>query len=250
MDFKILENIGLTHSETKVYLALIELGSSSVGPITEKANVASSKSYELLNKLMNKGLVTTYREGGFRYFKAVDPSRLLDFVKEKKAEFDKYEIKISKIIPVLELKFNEHTVETEVEVFKGYKGAETIFKQMIKELKSGDEFLVIGGGDTPTQNIHTKIFFEKVHRERSRKGIKLRIIYNETRRKTMNRMNLFPYTYARYLPFGTPSTINIYNNTTILMSMSPTPAAIRIKDKKISESYKKYFEEMWKIAIK
>jgi len=250
MDFSILEKIGLTHSEIKVFLALIELGNSSVGPITEKAKVASSKSYELLNKLMNKGLVTTYKEGGINYFKAVHPSRLLDYVNEKKQEFEKYESKLNKIVPVLELRFKEHMRETEVEVFKGYKGAETIFKQMIKELNKGDEILVIGGGDTPTENIHTKIFFEKIHRERSKKGIKLKIIYSEARRKTMNKMNLFPYTYARYFPFGTPSTINIYAETTILMSMSPSPAAIRIKDKKISESYKKYFEEMWKIAKK
>ncbi|MBI2665760.1 hypothetical protein HYX12_04015 [Candidatus Woesearchaeota archaeon] len=50
MDIDLLRNIGLTDSEIKVYLALLELGSSTKGPIVDKSRVASSKIYELLEK--------------------------------------------------------------------------------------------------------------------------------------------------------------------------------------------------------
>ena len=71
MDYSLLEKIGLTNSEIKVYLALIDTGASTVGPITSKSKVASSKTYELLDKLIEKGLVTTYKEDNIKYFKAV-----------------------------------------------------------------------------------------------------------------------------------------------------------------------------------
>ena len=58
MELELLKEIGLTDSEIKVYIALLELGSSSKGPIVDKSHVASSKIYELLEKLMQKGLVT------------------------------------------------------------------------------------------------------------------------------------------------------------------------------------------------
>ena len=45
---ELLEEIGLTKSEIKVYLALLELGSATSGPIVDKSGASSSKIYEIL----------------------------------------------------------------------------------------------------------------------------------------------------------------------------------------------------------
>lgn len=248
MDLELLEKAGLTKSEVKVYLALIDLGSSAVTKITSKAKVASSKTYELLDKLIEKGLVTTYKDDNVRYFKAVDPQRLVDYIEDKKIELEKNRKEILKLLPILKSRFKAQIKEIEVELFKGYRGIETIFKDMIRTLNKGEEFWVIGGGDTPTTNPKTKLFFERIHKERSKRGIILKIIFSEARRKTLKKMAMFSHTFSKYLPYGTPSTINIYKDITILLVMSPIPAGIRIKDKHITESYKKYFEELWKKA--
>ncbi|MFH1401176.1 MAG: helix-turn-helix domain-containing protein [Nanoarchaeota archaeon] len=245
---KYLEKIGLTSSESKVYIALLELGESSTGPIINQAGVASSKIYELLDKLMSKGLVTTFKESNTKYFKAVSPTHLKEYLRERQAALDQESIHLKAILPSLEQRFAEHRKETEVEIFRGYKGVQAMFKEMNDTLKAGDEFLVIGGGDAPTTNLRTKQFFEKIHRERSRKGIRLRIIFSEARRASLASLALFPHTAPRYLPYGTPSTINIYADVTILLTMSPVPAAIRIKDKNITASYRTYFNHMWRLA--
>jgi len=250
MNLDILESIGLTKSEIKVYQALLKLGSSTAGPIISKAKIASSKIYELLDKLIEKGLVTNYIQENVNYFKAVNPERLLDYLKSKEDELKEKEKELNKLMPKLQQVFSEHLEETEVEVFRGYKGITTAFKEMINELEKGEEFLVIGGGDNPSTNNRTKLFFENLHRKRSEKGITLRIIFSEARRKSLKNMALFPHTNPRYSPYGTPSTINIYKDTTILLTMSPIPAAIRIKDKNITESYRIYFEKMWKESKK
>ena len=250
MNLDLLEEIGLTKSEIKVYLSLIELGSSSVGPIISKAKIASSKIYEILDKLLDKGLITTFLEGHVKKFKAVNPERLVDFLNEKREELNKKEDELNKLLPQLKQLYEEQKQDFEVEVFKGYKGVYAALIEMIQTLKKGDEHLVMGGGDSPTTNMRTKLFFENIHRKRSEKGIILRILFNETRRKTYKNMSIFPHTIPRYINFGIPSTINIYKDTTILLTMSPIPAAIRIKDKNITDSYKKYFERMWKSAKK
>jgi HTH-type transcriptional regulator, sugar sensing transcriptional regulator len=250
MEYKILEEIGLTSSESKVYLALLDLGSSTTWNVIKKSGVASSKIYELLGKLIKKGLVSEHIESNTKYFKAVNPERLKDYLMEKKQELEKKESEIEKILPELKLKFSEKEQETEVEVFKGYKGIETAFKEILKTLKKDDEFLVFGGSEGNTSNDLTRIFFERFHRQRSKAGIKLRIIFSENARKRYEKQAKFPNTEAKYISFGTPSTTNIYKNTTILLVMFPEPAAIRIKDKKTTESFRKYFEQMWKIAKK
>ena len=42
MDTAILEDIGLTNAEIKVYLSLLELGTATAGPIIEKSCLQSS----------------------------------------------------------------------------------------------------------------------------------------------------------------------------------------------------------------
>jgi len=73
MDLELLKEIGLTESETKVYLALLELGSTTKGPIVDKSQVASSKIYELLEKLIQKGLASFVVKSGTKYFEAAPP---------------------------------------------------------------------------------------------------------------------------------------------------------------------------------
>ena len=84
MDLRLLEEIGLTKGEIAVYMALLDVGSSTVGPIIDKANVSSSKVYDILERLMDKGLVSFVIKSGTKNFEAADPERLLDYMKEKK----------------------------------------------------------------------------------------------------------------------------------------------------------------------
>ena len=41
MDLSILEDLGLTHAEIKVYVALLELGSSTAGPLINKSQLVN-----------------------------------------------------------------------------------------------------------------------------------------------------------------------------------------------------------------
>ena len=53
-----LKSIGLTEGEIKIYLALLELGSSSIGQIIKRSGISGSKTYEVLDRLSQKGLIS------------------------------------------------------------------------------------------------------------------------------------------------------------------------------------------------
>ena len=53
METKALREAGLTKGEIKVYLALIELGSTTTGPLIEKSKVSRSIVNEILKKLIH-----------------------------------------------------------------------------------------------------------------------------------------------------------------------------------------------------
>ena len=73
----ILEEIGLTQNETKVYLALNELGMSTISPIVQKAQITNSKIYITLDKLIKKGLVSHVLINNIKRYKTANPQRLL-----------------------------------------------------------------------------------------------------------------------------------------------------------------------------
>ena len=58
MDTKILESAGFTNGEVRVYLSLLELGETTTGDIIKKSKITGSKVYEILDKLIEKGLVS------------------------------------------------------------------------------------------------------------------------------------------------------------------------------------------------
>ena len=88
MDTKILEDIGLSNSEIKVYIALLELDKSTAGPIIDKSNLPSSVVYMSLHKLLGKGLISFIKEGQIKHYQASNPDHLVQFIDEKK-ETDK-----------------------------------------------------------------------------------------------------------------------------------------------------------------
>ncbi|MBT7903613.1 hypothetical protein HN587_07155 [Candidatus Woesearchaeota archaeon] len=248
---KLLEEIGLTKSESKTYLVLLNLKESTTGPISKQANVSSSKIYEVLQKLINKGLVTEYSEKNIKHFRVANPNRIKDYLESKKKKIEEEMNQIEEVLPGLEQIYKEgNDKETQVELFRGYEGVRSVFNDLLKDLKKGDELLVMGGGDRPSGNPKTKAFFENIHLRRSEKEVKLKIIFNDKRKGFFKQMTIFPHTEIKYIPFGTPSTTNIYKDTTVLLTMSPTPAAIRIQSKQITESYRKQFQEMWRQAKK
>src|SRR3989344_3052406 len=97
LPLELLEEIGLTKSEIKVYLALLELGSSTTGPIVDKSGASSSKMYEILERLIQKGLAGYVIKSGTKYFEAADPKRLFDYLKEKKNKLDQQEKDLQQI---------------------------------------------------------------------------------------------------------------------------------------------------------
>src|SRR3989344_9492336 len=104
MDTKMLEEIGLTPGEVKVYLALLKIGQSSTGAIAKESQVSRSKLYSILDKLAKKGLVGHLMKGEVTYFKAMEPKRIIDYMEEKNRQFDQHKELIRKMLPELELR--------------------------------------------------------------------------------------------------------------------------------------------------
>jgi len=122
MDTHLFEDIGLTKGETKVYLTLLGLGESTTGKIIEDAQISAGKVYQILDRLIKKGLVGYIIKEKIRYYSATHPHRIIDLLHEKEQEIKNKETQIRDILPVLIQRYTERRKTHEATLFQGMKG--------------------------------------------------------------------------------------------------------------------------------
>lgn len=243
----ILEDIGLTKNEIKIYLALLKLGSTSTGAILKETKIHASKVYDGLERLADKGLVSHVIIANTKHFKAVNPDRLIDFVDNKKKNLQKQEDEMKKYIPELKALQEIGADDTEAEVFQGWKGMETVFNDGIKEMGKGDTWYVLGAYAGEDRE-RTNAFIQRVIMKCEQKKMKWKVIYNESARDTFQYEQKSAITKNRFLNQETPATINIYKDVTFIALWIKKPIAFRVRNQKVADSFKLYFNFMWKLA--
>ena len=93
-----LTNLGLTQGEAKVYLAMIQIGPSRIGKIVEISGVSQSKVYNVLDRLILKGLASYNIQDNIKHFQSLEPSRIQDYILKKEEEVRKQKEDITQII--------------------------------------------------------------------------------------------------------------------------------------------------------
>lgn len=244
----VLEEIGLTKSEIKVYLALLKLGSSSKKSIVNESKITASKLYEITDKLIDKGLVSYVKKNKVLHFSAAPPEQVLELLKTKKEEINKQEEAFAKIIP--SLKSLEVREEPEIEVFRGWKGMWTAYNMMLNNLKPKDNDYVIGATSGEDIEAATR-FFTKVHNLRREKGIKLKIIHDIASKKwALSILKQPKYEEARFVKHSSPSEVNIWGDNVMIIMLTKTPVLTLIKSKVVAKAFRDYFDTLWRVAKK
>lgn len=249
MSYNLLRKIGLTESEIKVYIALIRLGTSSKGNLIKESKIAPSKIYEITDKLIDKGLCSIIIKNGVKHFMGGPPVRIRDYLRKKQEEILQEEKELEKIMPEFQSQYENIPESVKVEVFMGWKGIETVFISFLDMAKKNEEVHIIGAG-TSKEERKLELFYTKYGRIAFKKGLKIKTIFNESARNYIAKIekNLKKTYNKRFLFDYTPTEILIFRNITAILFRREEPIIILVKDRETADSFRKYFEELWKIS--
>jgi len=249
METKILEQAGFTKGEIRVYLALLELGETSTGSLIKKSKITGSKVYEILEKLIEKGLVSYIIRKKTKYFQASQPKRLLDYINKKEQELKKEKKEIENIIPDLEdLQKSKQKIQTS-QIFEGYEGIKTVFNLILENLKGGEEYYGFSFGDE-LKNENFMIFLQNYHRKRIARKIKVKLIANLSERPLFKELFKLKNLQMRYYKNPVPLGIIIFKDYIATFTFKEKPTCFLIKSEEVADSYEDFFEALWKIAKK
>ncbi len=245
MDETLLERLGLTKGEIKVYLALNELGEATVGPIGKKSKVSKSKIYDILDKLIEKGLAGYIVKEGTKHFIANNPNMILEYISKKENELKKTKKEMEKAIPQLLMKRSSAKNQPIAEIYSGWQGITAIRDELMARYKSGETFLTMGCPKVANDRLEP--YFLKFHERRQKKNVGMQIIYNADARKYGKIRTKMKKTQVRYLPkkFPSPHWIDIFLEVVMFVLVLKSPIAFVVRDKELTSSFRSYFEIMW-----
>ncbi|MFQ6009585.1 MAG: TrmB family transcriptional regulator [Candidatus Aenigmatarchaeota archaeon] len=231
----VLKRVGLSSTEIKVYMALLRLREARAGRISKQCTLNRTTTYDALKRLLEKGLVTYVVKANVKWYQSTPPERLLYFLKNMQDE-------ARDIMPELKRIYKEPKEKHNVTLFYGYKGIQTLFRDMIKEKKENRVLDVEG-----MLNIRMPYFVPQLIRMLEKYRIPVKHI---VRRGV--KIQLSKTTELRYFDekFESQSTTNIYGDKIAIIVWSDPPEAVLIKNKSAAEAYKHYFDMLWKIAKK
>jgi len=230
-----LEELGLSRRESICYSALLELGSSKVGVICKKTKIPSSKIYEILDKLIDRGLVTFVIRGKIKHYQSSDPKILLSLVDEKKHM-------IEEILPSLLLK-QKFSKKQSVEMFEGQKALFSLFTDLISDAKPKETYLVFSIGEE-NKNEQAKLFFRNLTIRRKTKKLDVRVLKNIKYHVKERHTKVL----LRYTKVNLPQGITIFRESVVMVSWLDSPVAIKIQSKVFADQFKEFFLDLWKDA--
>ena len=229
-----LRAAGLSEGESKVYLALLKLGSSTVAKITKEVKIHRTNVYDFLEKLLAKGLVNFVIKGGVKHYKATHPNKLVDYVKEK-------ETIVATLLPDL-AKLSEFSKDQlVVEVYEGVEGVKTLLNDVLRE---GKNKVIFGIDETMFQK-KLGPFMDWYFKEEKKRGFTERILTRDDVAFVYD----YPTVFYRYLPTESfnPTPTYVWGDNVGILIWEPF-TVIRIKNAALADSYNKYFEILWKQA--
>lgn len=246
METKYLEEFGLSKNEAVIYLFLLKRGESTTGPIIKETRIANSRVYESLNSLISKGFVTYNIQKKGKHFQTVDPKALLEIENERKK-------KLQEIIPELSSLKNSKKYLTNTAIFDGFNGFKTAFKRIIDECPRGETIYILGFSKQTYKEENLRLFISNMNLKSVEKKQKLKILLDRSSKETLGKDRAREkYTEVRYMPKGyvSPAAIDIFLDYVFIFLWEEKPFVFMIKNKRIADSFKQYFNFLWKIARK
>lgn len=246
MELGLLEEIGLTKGEIRVYTALLEIGPATTGPLAQRAGVSSSKVYKILGRLQGKGLAGYVMKDGAKRFSAQSPRRILDYIEEKRERLEERRALVERMLP--ELERQQGPRRAGATVYEGLKGVTNLFRNILDELEPGETYYVIGA-TYGEREAELRRFFYKHHQRRIDRRVRVMMLANHSLRGRLEKTT-GTYSQIRFLPeyfAGNLETV-FYKDRMFMVLFTREPVAVLFESREAAENLMSHFRALWRVA--
>lgn len=127
---ELLERIGLSDKEARVYLTLLQLGGAPIRTLAKASGVNRGTTFVALKTLRSRGLVTYYHKAAHQHFVAEPPEKLLDLIDETVTSLQGVRMVTADALTQFQA-IAEGTPKPVVKFYEGSKGLATVLHDVL-----------------------------------------------------------------------------------------------------------------------
>ncbi len=232
-----LNYLDIDERQYSIYKYLLKNPKQTANLIAKGTKINRTVTYDMLDKLIEKGLVNYVLIKNTKHFTASNPELLKDILKEK-------EDQLNKVIPELKSLSPEKQNSTNMEIYEGINGGITVIKDILNTNKD----YVCFGDEGNFSQILKGLLSKKLVNELNKKKLNERILT----KKGVKLIEPSKYTQIRYLSKNTsfPTMTIVYGKKVAIVLYEKPQKIIVIESEDLALTYRSIFEELWSIANK
>ena len=228
----ILEEFGLSKTESIIYLTLLKKGTLSAYRISKEAGLYKANTYQAVEGLIKKSLASQYSYEGRNLIKALPPEELV-------RKLDRQKEGLQSILPLIERSLGE---EEGISVLSGVK---SFMNALYGFLSIGKDIYVFDIPSYVPQMVGP--YINNFHKERLKRKVSMYHIYDYDAKERISYLKKLKYTYAKRGKVNRLSTVSTLTcgDVTLIVNWKKEVKTIMIKDKDVAEAYKGQFDMLW-----
>jgi predicted transcriptional regulator len=241
---KVIEKLGLSDKEAKVYMTSLELGESSITDIARKSGLKRTTAHLAVGQLVMLGLLSETIKGKRRIVAPVHPRRLLEIARLRAHQI---EDNLGELVAL----YNTPKEKPKIQVFEGPEGMRALYSQLYQSLNNREEALWFTRIDA--LQLFPEVISEHMNLLRRIRNPKMRELnYDNTEGRKWVK-DIKPHQgknhQIRLLPtefeFGFCDNL-IFQNKLVIFSLKKDLFVAMIESEEVVKTYRALFEAAWK----
>lgn len=238
----ILQQLGFSDKEIKVYMTLLTGGPSSVRRLAKDTDVNRGTVYEALKALQKAGLAGMYQKHKKQFFLAEDPQKLTEVIERKERSVSALKRDLADVLPELRSLYVHGGAKPTVKYYEGDKGITIILNDVLHTMSGEDDKTYRAYSSAALRDYLYKEF-PNFTKERITRGLRVRVIAIGAGGDDQ------PLAERRWLSEkdSSPTYSIIYGKKVAFLSLGQhdSPLGILVEDPNVAATEKIIFDRVW-----
>lgn len=242
---EMLQQLGLSKNEARIYETLLREGESPVGYLATKSQVHRRNVYDSLKGLIAYGLVFEIPGRNETSYSAIEPDSLLDIVKERKEMLES-------VMPELQGLYTSTSAKHQVYIYRGSEGWKNYMRDMLRV--GEDAYFIAAKGGWLDERV--KNFFPYFIKEARKKKMRFYHLFDHEVQEEVPEILSYVGKDYKFLPEGytAPGAVDLFGDYVNLLSSvkyGNHPEEITftvVVNRDLAEAFRTWFRYMWDIC--
>ena len=234
--------LGFSDGEGRVYQAILHSENATLQFIHEQTGIERRNVYDIISKLIHKGLLTYISENKHKVYRTTHPKKIEEYLQRQKQQVEEQERLLAKDLPSLLQAYQSARPVVDAQVYRGVEGVRTLMDETLDY----SHHYFIGGNWGVRKYLGTR-WQDKWEQKRAERKIWWHDIITKKLIHPPPEKRM-PYYERKVLPeeFFSPNVIFIFGDNVVNIYWGEPLLAVRIESREISRNYLEYFKFLWK----